>query len=349
MKRKNLSAVKTTLNFHLIKLRNPFVKKKYQIFSRNLKTLDLKKNKILVAVSGGADSLSLLFFAKCFSLIENIKLHPIIVDHKIRLESTIEAKDLKNKLSRDFKINCRILSRRNLNIRTNIQSKARELRYNLILKECIKEKIKYILLGHHKDDLIENFFIRLVRGSGLKGLVSFDNMIAQYKNAKILRPLLDFSKKDLLLINKLTYGFHVKDPSNLNDNFLRIRLRKLIKNLSVEGLDFKKFELTLKNLSKSEKVIDYFVNQNISKNLRFFSKNKKVILNNSFFENPNEIVFRSFNEALKYISNKKNYPRGKKVTNLLKNLKSSGKSYKLTLSGCIVEKIGDSVIISCEK
>ena len=73
-----------------------------------------------------------------------------------------------------------------------------------------------------------------------------------------------------------------------------------------------------------------------------------LILSNSFFKNPDEIVFRSFNESLRYISSRKNYSRGKKVIELIKNLKSSNKRYKSTLSGCIIEKIGDSVIISHE-
>ncbi len=348
MKRKSLSAVKTTLNFHLIKLRKPILKKKYEIFSKNLKSLNLENRKFLIAVSGGADSLSLLFLSKCYSLLENIKLYPVIIDHKIRPESTKEANDLKKKLKNNFKINCKILSSKNVIIKKNIQSKARDLRYNLILKECSKKNIDYVMLGHHKDDLLENFFIRLLRGSGLKGLISFNKKITYFKNVKIIRPLLSFSKKDLFLINKLTYGFFINDPSNYNDNFLRVKIRTLLNKLSKEGLNYNKFELTLKNLSKSEKVIEYFVNQNIKENLKYFSKQKKIILSNSFFENPNEIVFRSFNEALRYISTKKNYSRGKKVIELIKNLKSSNKRYKSTLSGCIIEKIGDSVIISHE-
>ena len=349
MKRKSLNAVKTTLNFHLIKLRNSFVKKKYKIFHKNLKSLNLQNKKVLVSLSGGADSLSLLFLSKCYSLIENIRLHPVIVDHKIRPESTKEANELKKVLKKNFKINCKILTNKNIIINKNIQSKARELRYNLILEECNKKNIEHIFLGHHKNDLLENFFIRLLRGSGLKGLISFDNMVKQFKNIKLIRPLLSFSKNDLLLLNKLTYGFFVEDPSNSNDKFLRIKIRNLLNELSKEGLNYNKFELTLKNLSKSEKVIEYFVKQNLEKNLKFFPKQKKIILNYTFFENPDEIVFRSFNEALRFISMRKNYSRGKKVVNLIKNIQSSNIRYKSTLSGCIIEKIKDSVIIFQEK
>ncbi len=349
MKRKNLNATRTNLNFHLDKLRVPFIKKKYNIFSKNLNPFKLENKKIIVAVSGGVDSLSLLFLTICYSLKKNIKLHPIIVNHKIRPESTKEALELKKVLKKNFEINCKILSSKNFNFKKNIQDKARDLRYDLILNECNKKKINYILLGHQKNDLIENFFIRLLRGSGLKGLVSFENMISNHKNIKVLRPLLNFTKSDLLLINKKTYRYFIEDPSNLNDKFLRVRIRKLLKKLTNEGLDFSKFYLTIKNLSKSEKVIENFVDQNISDNLRFLIKNKKLILNKSFFEKPDEIVFRSLTRAIKYISARKNYTRGKKIINLFENLKSSSKSYKSTLSGCIIEKYGDSVIISQEK
>ena len=193
--------------------------------------------------------------------------------------------------------------------------------------------------------MIENFFIRLLRGSGLKGLVSFDKNVSDYKDIKIVRPFLSTPKKELININKKTFGFFVDDPSNNSDRFLRIRIRKLLVNLDKEGLNFDKFYLTLKNLSKSNQVIEFFVKKNIVKNSKYFQKDKKVILNQSFFNNPDEITLRSFSQALQLISNKKNYPRGKKVVSLVESLKSSNKNVKMTLSRCIIEKISDSVII----
>ena len=180
MKRKNLIVARKTLNFYLTKLKKPSIKKVYEVFSRNLEILNLKSKKIIVAVSGGADSLSLLFLSKCYSLKEKVNLHTVIVDHKIREGSTAEAKKLKNLLKNKFQINCKILSKDKHYIIKNVQSKARELRYELLAKECKKENISHILLGHNKDDVIENFFIRLLRGSGLKGLISIDNINTDY-------------------------------------------------------------------------------------------------------------------------------------------------------------------------
>ena len=349
MKKKSLSVVKKTRNFYFTKLKKPFIKKAFEDFYDNLKSLNLKNKKIVIAVSGGVDSLSLLFFAKCLSLIDNTKLYPVIVDHKIRPDSTNEANDLKKKIKNSFFINCKILSKNKIKMSKNIQSQARELRYNLILEECKKKKIEYIFLGHHRGDLEENFFIRFLRGSGLKGLVSLNNVISDYKNIKLIRPMLNFTKKKLYLINKQTFNYSIEDPTNFDDKFLRTRIRKLLLNLKEEGLNFNKFNSTMKNLSKTDRIIEHYVNQNILNNLKFLKGSKKIILNKNFFKNPQEVVFRSFAKAINLMGDKKNYPRGKKVVNLLNHLNSSNKASKFTLSGCLFEKINETVIIYQEK
>ena len=198
-------------------------------------------------------------------------------------------------------------------------------------------------------DLNENFFIRFLRGSGLKGLVSFDKNVINCNGIKVIRPFLSTSKKDLLKTNKKTFGFFIDDPSNNDDKFLRSRIRKLLINLNKEGLKFNKFYLTLKNLSKSDQVIEFYVDKNIYENSKYFEKDKKIILNQSFFNNHEEIILRSIMQVIKRISWKKNYPRGKKVNSLIDSIMFSNKNVKLTLSGCIIEKIQDSVIIYPEK
>ena len=241
------------------------------------------------------------------------------------------------------------MSKKITKIDKNIQSYARDLRYDLFFNECKKHNINYLLLGHHKDDLFENFFIRFLRGSGLKGLISFDKNVSNHNNIKVIRPFLSTSKKELIIINKKTFGFFIDDPTNNNDKFLRSRIRKLLKNLDNEGLNFDKFYLTLKNLSKSDEAIEFFVRKNVRENSKYFRKDKKIILSNSFFDNPYEIIFRSFTEVIQRVNKKKNYPRGKKALGVIDSLKFSKKDVKLTLYGCIIEKIRDSVVIYPEK
>ena len=157
MKRKKFEVTKKTLNFYQTKLKDPHVRKLYSLFSNNLASLDLNNKKIMVGISGGADSLAVLFFSQCYALKHLTKLYPVIIDHKLRKESTIEAKNLKYKLKQNFKIDCKILSKKIVKINKNLQSYARDLRYDLFFEECNKQKIDYLILGHHKDDLIENF------------------------------------------------------------------------------------------------------------------------------------------------------------------------------------------------
>ena len=71
----------------------------------------------------------------------------------------------------------------------------------LLVLKCNELNINNILLGHHQDDLFENFFIRLLRGSGLKGLVSLGKK-NQFDNINLLRPLLDLKKEDLIFLSK---------------------------------------------------------------------------------------------------------------------------------------------------
>ena len=76
------------------------------------------------------------------------------------------------RLLKKIGINCKILVWKGKKPKSNIQKIARNNRYDLLLKECNRLKGKTILLGHQLNDLHENFFIRMIRGSGLKGLVS---------------------------------------------------------------------------------------------------------------------------------------------------------------------------------
>ena len=223
---------------------------------------------------------------------------------------------------------------------------SKEKRYELLFSSCKKFKISNICLGHHQDDLLENFIIRILRGSGLKGLVSLGKK-NKINNINILRPLIDIKKEDLIFVSNYVFNFYVKDPSNENEKFQRIRIRKLLLNLEKEGLDRKKFISTINNLKDSEKVIQFYVNENLKKNSFFLVNKNKSILNTEFFSQPHEIILRSLSDLIKKIG-KNHYPvRGKKIEKLMNEIKQ--KSYlKLTLGGCILKKVKETVIISKE-
>jgi len=159
---------------------------------------------------------------------------------------------------------------------------------------------------------------------------------------------MDIKKSDLKKISKKVFKFFVEDPSNSNENFKRIRIRKLIKTLEYEGLDKNKLKLTIKNLKDSNNVIDFYTKNNIDKNSIYLKEKNIFILNKFFFKQPNEITFRSFGEIIKKISRKYYLPRGKSISATVSHIKSA-KLKKTTLGGCVIQKVSETVIVSPER
>ncbi len=340
MSLKNLNASSKIHKKLLNKLRDKRIYKIYNKFENNLNL----NNNFTVAVSGGPDSLALVFFSKIYSIKKSLKVKYFLVDHKLRNNSSVEALFVKN-LLKDFSVDLDILKWNGKKPKNNTQSLARKKRYNLLINQSKKFKINHILFGHHEDDVYENFFIRLLRGSGLKGIVSLDKTTL-INNVNILRPLINVEKKDLIYISKKMFNKYVEDPSNEDEIFKRVRIRNLIKNLESEGLDKSKFKLSINNLKSVDQSIQFFCEKNLREN-SIISHNK-VVLKEEFFNSPQEVLFRSFSKILQLVGKKYFPPRGKKIANILENLESKT-TFKSTLGNCVIKKINRTVIVHKER
>ena len=341
MSLKNLNAKNKIPKILKEKLNNKKVNSLYKNFE---KSLNLNQN-FIVAISGGPDSLSLAYLSKIYSINKKLDSKFIIIDHKLRPESTKEAKLVKNLLKK-FHINAQILTWTQNKPKSNIQSAARDMRYNLLFKKCKQYKIGNILLGHHQDDLIENFFIRILRGSGLKGLVSLDKKI-EISGINLLRPLLNIKKDDLIFLTNFVFNFYVDDPTNKDDKYQRTRVRKLVEELRKNGLDKKKLYKTISNLKHSNETIKFYVEQNFNNNTNYSSRKNQLLLKKEFFLQPYEIVFRSFSNSIKLVGKKYYSVRGKKIDKIITQIENDAFS-KGTLGGCIVEKVNQTLIITRE-
>ncbi len=341
MSHKNLNAKNKIPKILKEKLNNKKVDLLYKEFE---KSLNLNEN-FIVAISGGPDSLALAFLSKIYSIKKKLASKFIIVDHKLRPESTKEA-ILVKKILKKFNINTEILTWNGRKPLNNIQSIARYNRYKLLFEKCKKNRIKNILIGHHQDDIFENFFIRILRGSGLKGLVSLDKK-TEISGINLIRPLLNFKKNNLTFLSNHVFNFYVDDPSNEDTKYQRIRVRKLINELNKNGLDKNKFHKTITNLKHSNETIKFYVKQNLIKNTHYSLEKKQLLINKDFFLQPYEVVFRAFTNSLNLI-NGKYYPvRGKKIDKIITQIQNDAFS-KGTLGGCIIEKVKQTLIITKE-
>ena len=345
MKRKNLTAKRKAKEKFLL-VRDSKINQLYQKFEKIVKK-NINKNDFAVAVSGGADSLCLSYFSKLYSLKFKNKVYILIVNHNIRKESRKEALQVK-KILNNKKIKSEILTWKGKIPKSNIQSNARNFRYLLLSNYCATKKIKHLMTAHHMDDQIENFYIRLLRGSGISGLSSMSEKVSFNSNLKILRPFLQFKKKELEHSTLTYFGNFIKDPSNNNEKFLRVRIRKFRRDIEKEGINDNKIIKTINNLLSSNDSINFYKNKAIHNYVTILSKDKCDISIRLFSNESDEIIFKLFSDILSLISKTYYPPRSRKVLNLIKRLKNL-KYKKSTLGGCIIEKKGEIISILKEK
>ena len=273
------------------------------------------------------------------------KIYYVLIDHGIRTHSFKEALSVKNLLKKKG-INLIILKNKK-KISKNIQSHARMVRYELLLNYCSKHKIKFIMTGHHKDDQIETFLIRLSRGSGIQGLSSMNKMTKLNKETKLFRPLLEVNKEDLIFLAKKYFGKIFNDPSNTNQKYLRTNIRNLIKQFEKNGIKRDRIISSINNLAATRDTLNTYI-QVIEK--KCLKKKKDIIFVNlkTFLSENEDIQLKIFSNSLKHIS--KNYypPRAKKVLNLISRIKTE-KEIKATLGGCIINKRQNNLVIYKEE
>lgn len=205
-------------------------------------SLNIGNNIIVVACSGGPDSMFLLYILKNMGF----RIVCAHVNHNVRIESKDEYKFLE-KYCNEQNIIFEGIEIKKYKKGKFSEEEAREFRYKYFEEIVEKYHAKYLFTAHHGDDLIETILMRLVRGSSLKGYRGFD-LITKKNNYKIIRPLVYMTKEEIekeIDILKIPY---VIDKTNYEDVHTRNRyrhymlpfLKKEDKNVHLKFLKFSK-------------------------------------------------------------------------------------------------------------
>lgn len=217
----------------------------------------LTKHKLLIACSGGLDSVVLTYLCK------KLKLNVALAHCNFNLrgkESDADETfvfDLADRLELEVFIEHFNTEDYAKAEKVSIQMAARELRYNWFFDLAEDLGFDYILTAHHADDNLETFLINLTRGTGLNGLTGIPDI-----NDTIVRPLLPFSRED---VEAFATSNHIKwreDSSNASDKYLRNKLRHhvipMLKDTNPDLLQ--NFKKTLSHLNDTADIVEESLN-----------------------------------------------------------------------------------------
>ena len=307
---------------------------------------DLKKQygfgELGLAVSGGSDSLAMLYICNDWALEKKVKLHCVTVDHKLRSESLKEAElvaDHCNGLGIHHEI---VEWKHDKELSGNLSDLARSARYELIDKW--RKNLRFVLVGHTQNDQIETFFMNLKRGSGIEGLKGMPISLKRPEGYFIIRPLIHTSRESLQKFLQEKNINWVSDPSNYNEDFERISQRKTWEILKSKGFCERRIELSTDHMRRAHDALRHM----LPIHFKLIGKQELTDLlldYNAFIELPEEFKLRLISAAVMWNGNLHYRPRFKAVLDVLENIKEKKTT---VLGGTLFYNHGGKIRITTE-
>jgi len=296
---------------------------------------------VAVGVSGGPDSIALVFLVNKWIKLKNGKLTALIFDHRIRDNSKNESFEVRTIL-KNLNINSVILRAQRNNLTKKNMSQARNNRLSGLINFCKRKKILHLFLGHHYDDNIETYLIRKINGSNFEGLGSMEEL-SYFNQIQLLRPLLKIQKKSILTFNKKNNLAYLNDPSNKDLNYTRVKVRNFLESENYQKLIRYDFLAIKKEMPFYRDMIwSYFLDT-----LGYAASNKLKIDINKLLKLDKLIVERIILIGLKYFSLQNFRVRSAKIAILIDEIKKSNfKNFNLK-SISIVKK--DNFLVFSKK
>ena len=191
-----------------------------EISCKVLNGLITKNDRVLVGVSGGTDSMCLLSLLLKAQENMGFDLIAVHINHNLRGEEANRDQEFVEKFceKNHVKFICESVEvlKHAKKYGKTIEQAARELRYAMFDKIMQKEKATILAVAHHKDDQAETILMHIARGSSLKGAKGMS-----IKTGNVIRPLLNFTRKDIEEYNKANKIPNIKDSSNDDVNYNR--------------------------------------------------------------------------------------------------------------------------------
>ncbi|SJZ64674.1 tRNA(Ile)-lysidine synthetase, N-terminal domain-containing protein [Pilibacter termitis] len=279
--------------------------------------------KILVAFSGGGDSVSLVQLLLSVQNVYHLDIHLAYVNHDLR-KTSLEEERFVRQFASQYNLPLHVKKwQEGKKLTSGIEVSARNFRYDFFAELLKREHFTKLLTAHHADDLTETIVMKLIRGSHFFRLSSLSER-RKFQHSELIRLLLPFSKSELEEYLQEKNQHFIFDESNESSKYFRNRVRN-------EVLPFIKKEnpayvQAMNNFSKTneylrqflQKTAQGFFKENLKKNtlsgLKFLSREERFIYLMMFFENRLEINKHQLEETLNLLEGKQ-FPKEVQLTN----------------------------------
>ncbi|WP_439530298.1 tRNA lysidine(34) synthetase TilS [Pannonibacter sp.] len=296
---------------------------------------------VALAVSGGADSTCLLWLVADWLKRRRTAALPapdvvvFTVDHGLRPQARAEAQEVVALCAR-LSLPAELLTWSPPTDLTNLQAEARHARYALLGEAMARRGIEALATAHHRDDQIETFLDRLTRGSGVYGLAAMRPDVHDGPcGLRILRPLLSVPGARLRATLSAAGIAHSEDPSNEDQTFKRVRLRRLMAHLGSEGLDPERLLVTVQRMASAAEALDAWGSEVLKQNFSQHPAGPGWLDRSVLAALPAEVRMRLLQRVLGHIGGEAYPPRFERLERLDSVLSSSGTT-RQTLAGCVI-------------
>jgi tRNA(Ile)-lysidine synthase len=314
-----------------------------EVFRDNIeKWFDEVPDRILVAVSGGVDSVVLGDVVREWCLEKGCEMFAVTVDHGLREGSGDEALEVSG-LMEEKGVRHEILKWDGEDVSSNVEALAREGRYGLLCEYALMHNVGVIVTGHHGDDELENFFIRLSRGSGIDGLALMDVKQELSERVELFRPFMEVRKQELLdYADKKNLRFF-EDETNGDERFKRNKIRQLLAELEDGGLVFKRTRKTMEHFSRAKSFFREHVGE-VYERIVEEEKGKLIVDLARFNELHEEIALRLLVKVFAQVGGGKYKPRFEKLLDVYEKIKNKKINKRMTFAKTIIEYKNETLI-----
>lgn len=255
---------------------------------------------LVLAVSGGPDSVALMLLCAQWRLRASHDICVATVDHGLRKEARAEAEEVRG-WAQALGFSHHLLTWKGEKPKTRVQERAREARYAL-LGDCAKRVgATAIVTAHHAEDQAETILFRLTRGSGVTGLAGMAR-VWRSGDVALLRPLLDWRKRELEGVCARSGHAFLRDPSNADESFARVRLRKLAPLLAAQGLDVDALLRLGARAARADAALSHCARETLTRALRHSDASCVELDAASLSDAPLEILQRVLADAMSSLS-----------------------------------------------